>query len=548
MRNHFIVALSRRRHLETPSRIHLQDLVATHCKRFDTVHASLAMIPYLCGLVKSGVIGVEFESPKGSVALPTKVRVPGTGHEDSRVGCSFALGPCSSAAVSQRGDLFSVGLGAHGRTGLGKVSDADRFTRVPTPLRSRVRFAHVQAGGWHCLARTATGRLYQWGYCLATLGNSREHDLLIPTMVPLPASAAAQVEQEAVGVLSAQLGEKARNSGHQAVEIMCGANCSGYIDRDGALFTWGSGPLGIHDLARTRPKQRTRTATAGARSISGPPHQMIATIPTRVIIPIERSTDSSPRTETIHGSKVSSVEVRSAHLGHLHGGAVTKCGRIWMWGSNESGCIGLKSAHGRRLPVGSYGHMLHTPLVPPAVAEHASGATAPGESIRLPAVTEHTGPSLSAPTSSDLLGTASVRRARSRSEEADAADSDDDGEHGSLLPTGSTHGTDMAPLEPAATATSRRVPASTSTSRPSSANVHSSSHQGSDDGDGGTVGTKRLVPPVFVRVSCSSGTHHPSTLAVDAEGYLWGWGSNFKGKLGGGGFWTHGDKDAYPVP
>jgi len=95
---------------------------------------------------------------------------------------------------------------------------------------------------------------------------------------------------------------------HDAVQIDCGMNSSGYLTRDGRIFTWGQGPLG-HSVS-------SRRTDAGSQ------------------------TSSKPKLVSVGGRKALLEPCTAFSLGELHGGAVTESGKLWMWGKNSSGCLG----------------------------------------------------------------------------------------------------------------------------------------------------------------------------------------------------------------
>lgn len=128
---------------------------------------------------------------------------------------SLICGYHHSAAISDKGVLFTWGRGIFGQLGHG----SNESYTVPTPIASLNDFNIIQvACGWqHTLALTDTGRVFSWGYGDdGQLGHGDANDYVSPREV--------------------------QDIGHLAVTyIVCGHSHSGAIS-EGRLYMWGCNP------------------------------------------------------------------------------------------------------------------------------------------------------------------------------------------------------------------------------------------------------------------------------------------------------------------
>ena len=195
-------------------------------------------------------------------------------------------------ALDQQGKLWAWGNNAFGQLGLGDTTNRDRPTLVPLVDLSGVSsFDAVIAGNNYTLAFDQQGRLWAWGLNSdGRLGLGDVTERHVPTLVPL-----------------------ADLSGVNSFEaVIAGASHTLALDQQGRLWAWGfngSGQLGLGDTVN-----RDRPTLVPLADLSG----------------------------------ASSFDVVAA--GNNHTLAFDQQGRLWAWGHNTSGQLGLGDATLRNIP------------------------------------------------------------------------------------------------------------------------------------------------------------------------------------------------------
>jgi len=134
----------------------------------------------------------------------------------------ISCGEVCTAAISNKGELFTWGSGGHGRLGHGNTETITK----PTLIKSveTIAFAQVSVGFNHMLALTDTGWVYAWGAGLhGELGYGGRRRQLKPIEVPLP--------------------EKMK-------QVTAGYEVSFAIGMSGALYVWGNCEFGTAGIGR----------------------------------------------------------------------------------------------------------------------------------------------------------------------------------------------------------------------------------------------------------------------------------------------------------
>lgn len=192
--------------------------------------------------------------------------------------------------VFRNSTTLSTGYNAFGQLGIGFLG----ARTIPGPLFSYYPFAGLATGGVHSVAFINNSTVRCWGYNgYGQLGN----DSTIYSAVPVKALGISGVRAVAAG-------------GHHTLAL----------GRDDTLWAWGlndAGQLGIN-----------KTALEAATSL----------VPQR--ISVATVTFSNTSTSTIPFRNISSVAANGKHSLALADG------KVWAWGLNSSGQLGITSTAG----------------------------------------------------------------------------------------------------------------------------------------------------------------------------------------------------------
>lgn len=164
---------------------------------------------YSWGSDYAGQLGKKSELTVEEMGIPQKV--------DTAVTFKYvACGEHCTAAISNKGELFTWGSGGHGRLGHGNVENVGK----PQIVKSveLVNFAQVSCGFNHMLALTETGWVYSWGAGLhGELGNGSRRRQTVPKEIECPEKMKA---------------------------VVAGYEVSFAVGMSGALYVWGNTEFG----------------------------------------------------------------------------------------------------------------------------------------------------------------------------------------------------------------------------------------------------------------------------------------------------------------
>ncbi|KAJ4459922.1 putative 60S ribosomal protein L23 [Paratrimastix pyriformis] len=313
-------------------------------------HVAVARAAYTWGLNSRHSLGLGASSaPK--IFVPAKV----TGLA-ARAGpyVDVSTGGFFSMALSQSGQIWSWGSGKCGRLGTGNEDD----TVVPVQIRGFGTSHPVQisCGDWHAGCVCDDGKAFVWGYNCA-VGCSANS--LVPRQVDLP-------------------------EGVRALQISCGERCTGIVTSDGRIFTFANGstillghPADAPGIETSRPTpiaffdgaahaavkvvMSFQHAAAVDRegnlymwgscadgALAVPASTRVIHTPQLVQIPPEdAAVAGGPAAGNQTGVRVVDVALSKAPR-WLHTAVCDDQGRMWVWGSNYKGKLGLsaKWSHG----------------------------------------------------------------------------------------------------------------------------------------------------------------------------------------------------------
>ncbi|KAL3700705.1 hypothetical protein R1sor_018727 [Riccia sorocarpa] len=239
------------------------------------------------GLNDHGQVGVELSHTRTPQACLQFVEVI-EGLPDRCV--HIAAGYNHSAAVSEDGQVYVWGSNGHGQLGLGKK--APRNVSIPTQVDALkgMKILKLALGAEHSLAISANGEVLSWGNGQGgRLGHGQSSGLLRffrDTSEFLP-----------------RLIESLKSTRIQ--DISAGMTHSACVDSFGTVYTFGNGRMFQLGLGSNRSSLEACEPSA------------LKNLPAGLTVA----------------------------CGGYHTGVLTKQGDLYMWGSNENGCLGFGYKH-----------------------------------------------------------------------------------------------------------------------------------------------------------------------------------------------------------
>lgn len=264
---------------------------------------------------------------------------------------AMSSGTQHSSALTSDGRLFMWGSGTNGRLGRGTATRSTIPVDITNnfALSSGETIVQVSLGATHSSAVTSNGRLYMWG----NNGRGRLGD-------------GTTVERRSPIDITSQFG---LSVGETIVQVALGSEHSAALTSDGRVFTWGrGGRLGDG----TTTDQATPVAITAQFNLplgetitqinigSSGTHSSALTSEGRLFmwgvggsgrLGRGSSTNSTIPVDITNNFSLSPGETLvQVSLGSAHSSAVTSLGRLFMWGSGESGRLGTGNTTDRTLP------------------------------------------------------------------------------------------------------------------------------------------------------------------------------------------------------
>ncbi|WP_177204667.1 RCC1 domain-containing protein [Hymenobacter arizonensis] len=257
----------------------------------------------------------------------------------------LAASTSHSATIKPDGSLWTWGINYEGQLGNGTTRHSSTPVQVTTqdPI---TRWTQVATGTSHTLAVATDGRLYAWGSnAVGQLGDGSNESHARPVAVALP-SAFANTSWK---------------------QVAAGTSHSLALTADGRLLAWGhnaGGQLGTSShRTLNQPMEVLLPMSAGnttwAYVTAGSSHTLALTADGRLYAWGNNdfgqlgigSTTSTPVPVAV-GPARGAAPLRWAHVsaGRSHSLAVTKEGRIYTWGSNRFGQLANEQSLVRTLP------------------------------------------------------------------------------------------------------------------------------------------------------------------------------------------------------
>lgn len=190
-------------------------------------------------------------------------------------------------ALLHSSKLYSTGDNSHGQLGLGDSLDREGLTPVPRVFSRD--FVSVASGEAHSVALTSDGRVFVWGSnAHGQLGLASQTGTTIP-------------DELKDGIFGADHG----GGGRKVVGVACGARHSMAWFDDGDLYAWGDNSFG-------------QLGTGNNKAVPGF---------AKVKLALEPALEGSP--------------IKSISSGGFHNLLLTREGKVYSWGKNDYGQLGL---------------------------------------------------------------------------------------------------------------------------------------------------------------------------------------------------------------
>ncbi len=271
----------------------------------------------------------------------------------------ISLGRTIVSAITSTGRIFTWGWNQHGQIGSGEEDNI----KVPTPIDITSQFnldegdmlVDVSVGDGHSSARTLQGRLFTWGWNIyGQLGNGTSNNEIYAFPIDITSQFVLHEEES---IANAYM-----NYYHSSV-----------ITSEGRVFTWGyngygnlgngneenqSSPIDITSTFNLLPTEVIINISTG-----GYAHCLAITSEGRVftwgynydgqlgIGTTDWVAHSTPIDITSGFSLLAGEQMIRTYLGARHSSAITSTGRIFTWGHDNAGQLGDASLVNKTVPV-----------------------------------------------------------------------------------------------------------------------------------------------------------------------------------------------------
>jgi alpha-tubulin suppressor-like RCC1 family protein len=241
---------------------------------------------------------------------------------------SFAAGQYHNLAVGPGGNVWGFGINSFGELGNGVQGGWDEAFSTPVMASGLPPIAEVAAAQLHSIARSASGELWGWGY--NTSGQVGDGSVLPANTGRLsPAKLAVQ------GI----------------ARIAAGGVQNIALAEDGAVWVWGAnryGACGTGSRVDERvPRRLERVEGAVAIATGGAHSLVVARARPQLSLMASGSNEQGQLGDGSREARHAPVPVAlqrpviAAASGAKHSLAVSSDHRLWVWGQNASGQLGL---------------------------------------------------------------------------------------------------------------------------------------------------------------------------------------------------------------
>jgi len=261
---------------------------------------------------------------------------------------SVAAGSNHSLAIDSEGKVYAWGFNGTGQLGNNSTTSSSIPVQVDTSgVLAGKTITAIAAGNTHSLALDSEGKIYAWGSnASGQLGNNSTTNSNIPVQV------------DTSGVLA----------GKTITAIAAGGVHSLAIDSDGKVYTWGlngNGQLGNNSTTDSSvPVQVNTSGVLAGKTITtiaaGFTHSLALDSNGKVYawgnntsgkLGNNSTTDSSIPVQVYTSGVLAGKTIIAISAGSSHSLALDSDGKVYAWGSNNSGRLGNNSTTEARIPI-----------------------------------------------------------------------------------------------------------------------------------------------------------------------------------------------------
>jgi uncharacterized repeat protein (TIGR02543 family) len=284
----------------------------------------------------------------GTYLHTTPTLISFTGLQSGETIQSVGAGHYHSLAVTTSGRIYSWGFNNYGQLGDATTTNRTTPTLISfTGLQSGETIQSVEAGYFHSIAVTTSGRVYVWGNnAFGQLGDGTTTNQTTPTLISFTGLQSGETIQSVEGGLYHSLS----------------------VTTSGRVFAWGEGGAGaLGDGTTTNRNRPTLISFTGLQSgetiqsiEGGGQHSLAVTTSGRIYawglnnfgqIGNGQSLTIQTIPEMISFTGLQSGEtIQSIGAGNDYSFAVTTGGRVYAWGRNGSGQLGDGTKIDRTMP------------------------------------------------------------------------------------------------------------------------------------------------------------------------------------------------------
>jgi len=260
---------------------------------------------------------------------------------------SLGAGAGHCVALSADGQVFTWGVNSYGQLGNNSTTNSFTPTAVTSGALAGKFVTSIACAGNHCLALTTDGQIFSWGWNqYGQLGNNSTSNSWVPIAVDMN------------GVLH----------GKTIVQVVAGDKFSLALTSDGKVFGWGynnDGELGNGSAANSLVPVAVNTTGALSGKIirmmaAGNYHTLALTADGQIFawggnyngqLGNNTNVQSLVPVPVVSTGALAGKIITSVTAGYGHSLAISSDGKVFGWGRNQYGQVGINSTNENHVPV-----------------------------------------------------------------------------------------------------------------------------------------------------------------------------------------------------